>query len=410
MTSPKLRFKKDDGSEFPDWKFSSLGELVDIERGGSPRPIDKFITTDADGLNWIKIGDAPIEGNRIVSVKQKIKPEGLPKTRQVSKGDLILSNSMSFGRPYLLEVDGCIHDGCLAIRNIKNVFDITYLLYALSSETIRKQYKSLAGAGVVTNLNKDLVQQVVVSIPHLKEQQKIAEFFTALDEKIYLSQLKLDLFEKLKSGVMQKLFSQEFRFKKKDGSPFEPWESFTVGDLAQVVGGGTPSTLNPDYWDGDIYWLTPTEINSKYVHASNRKITLNGLNNSSAKLLPKRAILLTTRATLGACSINNQDNPVCTNQGFQSLVCKNFVDNEFLYYVITEKAFQKSMIKNASGSTFQEISSKNLKSISVHLPSIDEQRQIVLLLSTIDQKIDCVKRSLKVLKAQKTAFMQQMFV
>lgn len=340
MTSPKLRFKKDDGSEFPDWKFSSLGELVDIERGGSPRPIDKFITTDADGLNWIKIGDAPIEGNRIVSVKQKIKPEGLPKTRQVSKGDLILSNSMSFGRPYLLEVDGCIHDGWLAIRNIKNVFDITYLLYALSSETIRKQYKSLAGAGVVTNLNKDLVQQVVVSIPHLKEQQKIAEFFTALDEKIYLSQLKLDLFEKLKSGVMQKLFSQEFRFKKKDGSPFEPWESFTVGDLAQVVGGGTPSTLNPDYWDGDIYWLTPTEINSKYVHASNRKITLNGLNNSSAKLLPKRAILLTTRATLGACSINNQDNPVCTNQGFQSLVCKNFVDNEFLYYVITEKAFQ----------------------------------------------------------------------
>ena len=177
MTSPKLRFKKDDGSEFPDWKFSSLGELVDIERGGSPRPIDKFITTDADGLNWIKIGDAPIEGNRIVSVKQKIKPEGLPKTRQVSKGDLILSNSMSFGRPYLLEVDGCIHDGWLAIRNIKNVFDITYLLYALSSETIRKQYKSLAGAGVVTNLNKDLVQQVVVSIPHLKEQQKIAEFF-----------------------------------------------------------------------------------------------------------------------------------------------------------------------------------------------------------------------------------------
>ena len=183
-----------------------------------------------------------------------------------------------------------------------------------------------------------------------------------------------------------------------------------LGDLAQVVGGGTPSTLNPDYWDGDIYWLTPTEINSKYVHASNRKITLNGLNNSSAKLLPKRAILLTTRATLGACSINNQDNPVCTNQGFQSLVCKNFVDNEFLYYVITEKAFQKSMIKNASGSTFQEISSKNIKSISVHLPSIDEQRQIVLLLSTIDQKIDCVKRSLKVLKAQKTAFMQQMFV
>lgn len=255
-----------------------------------------------------------------------------------------------------------------------------------------------------------IIQKQELAIPCYQEQQKIAAFFTALDEKIRLSEQKLNLISKIKKGIAQKLFAQDLRFKNKDGYFFDSWKSYTVGELVDVIGGGTPSTQNPDYWDGDIYWLTPTEINSKYVHSSNRKITFDGVRNSSAKLLPKGALLLTTRATLGACSINNQDNPVCTNQGFQSLVCKDGVDNEFMYYVVTDSAFQKTMIQRASGSTFLEISSKNLKGIVIHLPSLEEQRQIATLLSSLDKKIDCLKQRVKALKTQKASFMQQMFV
>lgn len=265
-------------------------------------------------------------------------------------------------------------------------------------------------ASGVPSLSAATIERISVKVPVFKEQQKIAAFFTALDEKIRLSEQKLNLISKIKKGIAQKLFAQDLRFKNKDGYFFDSWKSYTVGELVDVIGGGTPSTQNPDYWDGDIYWLTPTEINSKYVHSSNRKITFDGVRNSSAKLLPKGALLLTTRATLGACSINNQDNPVCTNQGFQSLVCKDGVDNEFMYYVVTDSAFQKTMIQRASGSTFLEISSKNLKGIVIHLPSLEEQRQIATLLSSLDKKIDCLKQRVKALKTQKASFMQQMFV
>lgn len=285
-----------------------------------------------------------------------------------------------------------------------------FLGYYLNSNAFHMQLRKLVTGTKVFAINKSEIRKTKLSFPDVEEQQKIAAFFTALDEKIRLSEQKLNLISKIKKGIAQKLFAQDLRFKNKDGYFFDSWKSYTVGELVDVIGGGTPSTQNPDYWDGDIYWLTPTEINSKYVHSSNRKITFDGVRNSSAKLLPKGALLLTTRATLGACSINNQDNPVCTNQGFQSLVCKDGVDNEFMYYVVTDSAFQKTMIQRASGSTFLEISSKNLKGIVIHLPSLEEQQQIATLLSSLDKKIDCLKQRVKALKTQKASFMQQMFV
>lgn len=188
------------------WKVSLLKDVLDVERGGSPRPIDKFLTSDPDGLNWIKIGDAPIDGNRITSVKEKILRSGLSKTRFVRKGDLILSNSMSFGRPYILDVDGCIHDGWLSIRNSKNVFDVDFLVYLLASQEVKRQYRSLAGAGVVTNLNKDLVNKVILSYPTLREQKNIANILNSIDEKIVIIKKQVATLEKLKEGFMQQMF------------------------------------------------------------------------------------------------------------------------------------------------------------------------------------------------------------
>ncbi|MFC2765615.1 MAG: hypothetical protein ACFN3D_04895, partial [Lancefieldella parvula] len=108
------------------WEQRKFSTLVTIERGGSPRPIDDFITNLPNGLNWVKIGDAPVMGRYITSTSEKIKPEGLSKTRQVFPGDLVLSNSMSFGRPYIMAIEGCIHDGWLLIRDTQKIFDSIY--------------------------------------------------------------------------------------------------------------------------------------------------------------------------------------------------------------------------------------------------------------------------------------------
>ena len=199
---PELRFP---GFTDP-WEQRKLGEIVKIERGGSPRPIDNYITTDADGLNWIKIGDAPEQGRYIVHAAEKIKSLGLSKTRQVEPGDLILSNSMSFGKPYIMGIHGCIHDGWLLIRNNQNIFDLKFLCNLLGTEQLHAQYRRLAAGSAVNNLNKELVSGTNVGVPSKAEQLKIGQFFESIDQYITLHQRKLEHLQLLKKALLQQLF------------------------------------------------------------------------------------------------------------------------------------------------------------------------------------------------------------
>ena len=170
------------------WEQRKFSELVQIERGGSPRPIDDFITDAPNGLNWVKIGDAPTQGNYITKTAEKIRPEGLSKTREVHPGDLILSNSMSFGKPYIMGIDGCIHDGWLLIRNTYGVFDLTFLCHLLGTPQMLSQYRSLAAGSTVNNLNKELVGNTYVTIPSITEQRVLGAYLEQLDNLITLHQ------------------------------------------------------------------------------------------------------------------------------------------------------------------------------------------------------------------------------
>ena len=172
------------------WEQRKLGEIVAIERGGSPRPIEKYITESNDGLNWIKIGDAPVQGRYITKTSEKIKKSGLSKTRQVFPGDLILSNSMSFGKPYIMGIEGCIHDGWLVIKNKDNVFDLKFLCHMLSTEYLFNQYKMFAAGSTVNNLNKELVGNASVRFPKMLVQRKIGKHLESLDHLITLHQLE----------------------------------------------------------------------------------------------------------------------------------------------------------------------------------------------------------------------------
>lgn len=188
------------------WEYKKLGEVCTIERGGSPRPITDYITDSEDGINWIKIGDAQEGSKYITSTKEKIKPEGLKKSRFVHKGDFILSNSMSFGKPYILKIDGCIHDGWLVIHDNNNVFIKIYLYYLLASSIMYAKFSKLAVGGVVNNLNSSLVRKVDVSIPPLPLQHLFAQRIEQIEhQKSEVTKAITDL-ETLLASRMQHWF------------------------------------------------------------------------------------------------------------------------------------------------------------------------------------------------------------
>ena len=157
------------------WEWVRFSTLVEIVRGGSPRPIKDYLTSEVDGINWIKIGDTEKGKKYINNVKEKIKKSGLNKTRFVKKGTFLLTNSMSFGRPYILNVDGAIHDGWLAISNYENSLNKDYLFYILSSNVVYSQFLSLISGAVVKNLNSDKVASILIPLPPLPEQSRIVD-------------------------------------------------------------------------------------------------------------------------------------------------------------------------------------------------------------------------------------------
>ena len=226
---PQIRF-----AGFTDpWEQRKLSELVEIERGGSPRPIERYITDDPCGLNWVKIGDAPELGRYITQTTEKIKPEGLAKTRQVYPGDLVLSNSMSFGRPYIMAIKGCIHDGWLLIRDAQKHFDPIFLCHMLGAPQMLNQYRMFAAGSTVNNLNKELVGKAIVSLPSKDEQREIGIVLDRLDSLITLHQRKYDKLCVLKKSMLDKMFPKggslypEIRF----AGFTDPWEQRKLGEL-----------------------------------------------------------------------------------------------------------------------------------------------------------------------------------
>ena len=162
--------------EIPEsWEWVRLGSVLEIARGGSPRPIQQYLTTEPDGINWIKIGDTDKGGKYIYKTKEKIRPEGVTKSRMVHSGDFLLTNSMSFGRPYILKTDGCIHDGWLVLSNRFDCYSVDFLYYILSSPFAYYQFCDSVSGAVVKNLNSDKVSNALFPLPPLNEQRRIVQ-------------------------------------------------------------------------------------------------------------------------------------------------------------------------------------------------------------------------------------------
>lgn len=417
--NPKLRFKDQDGNAFPDWEEKKLGYELLIQRGGSPRPIESYITYNG-GFNWIKIGDAPVNGNRITEVKEKIIEKGTKYSRAVYKGDLILSNSMSFGRPYILEVDGYIHDGWLLLRDEKQQFDLSFLCELLGSEIVFRQYKKLAAGSTVNNLNKDLVQGVFIDIPSKKEQSKIATLLSDIDKKIESQATLVEKLKNTKDAMFVKMFPQgdnvnpTLRFKKEDGSNYADWGKEKLNKIASPKARiGWQGMRQSEFLDfGDYYLITGTDFDNgsinfdtccyveKYRYDQDKNIQVHNGD-----------ILITKDGTLGKVAyISNMDKPATLNAGV--FVLNNLdekMDSLFLYHYLAAPFLMEYANQQATGGTIKHLNQKVLVSFEIPIPDKEEQIKIGKCLSDLDKEIEINQQKYEKLCDVKKALLSKLF-
>ena len=282
LNVPNIRFP-----EFKEeWKKCRFKDVVRLFRGSSPRPIIEYLTIDnEEGVNWVKIGDVPTSGRIITSTEEKITKEGAKKSRHVYVGDLILSNSMSYGLPYIMGIEGCIHDGWFVLRDYEQNFNKDYLCNLLISDIVQKQYKKIAAGGVVQNISSDLVNSVYISIPSLDEQRKIAGLLSLIDERIATQNKIIEKLESLIKGIRNDVFgklrkSVGFNAMIGDVLSYEQPQSYLVEDT-EYTNEGTPvltankafvlgytSEIEGIYDKGDCIIFDDFTLDCKYVDFS----------------------------------------------------------------------------------------------------------------------------------------------
>lgn len=384
------------------WEKVELGKSADIFRGGSPRPIQAYLTQSRNGVNWIKIGDVAQNAKYISTTEEKITPEGAVYSRAVSKGDFILSNSMSFGRPYILRIDGCIHDGWLTIQNYQNSFDTDFFYYVMGSEETLKQYISMAAGSSVQNLNKEKVSRVIVVKPPLLEQRRIAEALSDTDALLAAMEKLIVKKRTIKQGAMQELLTGKRRLPEFEGE----WVEKTVDDcLDEIIGGGTPARSNAAFWNGGIPWVTVKDFATFNSRSTQEYISDIGLCNSATHLISKGAPIIATRMGLGQIVVYDID--VAINQDLKALVLNDsIITNYFVFWFESQKANFESM---GTGSTVKGIRLEQLKEFPILLPpTIAEQVAIAEILSDMDAEIDALTAKLNKLRNIKQGMMSEL--
>ena len=326
-------------------------------------------------------------------------------------GDIVYCLRGTLGKNAYIDnfSEGTVASSLVAIRP-KNI-DGKYLFYILNSD-IEYSQRILHDEGAAQpNLSAKSVSEFIIPIPNIDEQKKLSSFFDSLSNLITLHQRKYDKLQVLKKAMLEKMFPKngssvpEIRFK----GFTDAWEQRKLGDIADIVGGGTPSTGNPSYWDGEIDWYAPAEIADQiYANSSQKKISDLGYENSSAKMLPPGTVLFTSRAGIGKTAILTQKG--CTNQGFQSIVPHRGELDSYFVFSRTEELKRYGELVGA-GSTFVEVSGKQMAAMELMMPStMREQQTIGSFFRHLDHLITLHQRELEKLQNIKKSMLEKMFV
>ena len=402
--------------EVPDsWEWCKLGTVNEIARGGSPRPIKDYLTNDVNGINWIKIGDTTKDGKYIDSVKERIRPEGVKKSRMVHKGDFLLTNSMSFGRPYILNVDGCIHDGWLVISPIGEAYMSDFLYYLLSSSFAFEQFTNVASGGVVTNLNSDKVADTKFPLPPLAEQKRIVveiERWFALIDQIEQSQSDLqDTIRQTKSKILDfaihgKLVPQDpndepaIELLKRINPNFTPCDNghYPVGWIDVILGDifyhNTGKALNSSNKEGVLRnYLTTSNVYWNQFDLSLVKQMPFRDNELEKCTVQKGDLLVCEGGDVGRSAIWNFDYNICIQNHIHRLRPKGDLNVSFYYYVL--RFLKEHNRIGGKGIGLLGLSSNELHKIGMPLPPRKEQDRIVLKIEELFSVLDNIQNALE---------------
>ena len=419
MKSISVGYKQTEVGVIPtDWKLDFLGQKASIFRGGSPRPIESYITTSSEGVNWIKIGDVSANAKYIKSTSEKIIASGVKHSREVKAGDLLLSNSMSYGRPYILCIDGCIHDGWLTISNYEHEFEKEFLCYILGSECVSKQYSELAAGTGVKNLNKQIVGKVQVPYPASIDEQRAIS--TALSDMDALIEAKTSLLEKkraIKQGSMQELLTGLRRL---PGFPATPMKKTDIGEIPEdwmvyelgAIGSwlkGQPMSKGDIALDGKYECIHYGEIFTVYKEVIRNTVSKTNIKQKKTSQIGDIIFAASdvTPNGLARCSSVMLDGVIYGSDIIILRVKAKSMCSMFVSYSINYNKAQ--LIDRVTGTTVKHINSRDLSSVKIALPrDKEEQHEIALILSDMDAEIEILEHELKKLRDIKQGMMQEL--
>ena len=397
---PKLRF-----SGFTDeWNEVKLGDISkSITKGTTPK---KYSDT---GINFVKVES--IENNKIYKIDAFI-DENTHKnelSRSILKtNDLLFSIAGSLGRTTIVTeniLPANTNQALSIIRFYDNCnCNLNFIQSRLNTYDIAKYIFQNLAVGAQPNLNLQQVGNIKIRIPSFNEQNKIQGFLECVDIKIELLKKKYQQYQEFKKYLMQQIFTQKLRFNFTDG-----WKVVKLETLIKKgKAGGTPSSTNLDYYNGDIPFLSIKDMTEqgKYIVKTEKSITNEGLNNSSAWIIPKYSLLYSIYASIGLVAINRTE--ISTSQAIYGIILKEGVSLEYMYYYLTY--FKKNVHRYIETGTQGNLNAKLLKSFEVLLPSLKEQEMIVNILSLADEKIENTEKEIIKMNEFKKGLLQQMFV
>ncbi len=369
------------------WEQKKLIQLVSIVRGASPRPIKEYITNELNGFNWIKIGDVKVGSKFITETKEKITKEGAEKSRIVKKGDFILSNSMSFGRPYIMEIEGCIHDGWLLLSNFSKELNRDYLYSMLSDKIVQEQFINAASGGTsVDNLNIDKVSHTLIPLPPLDIQQKLVSEIKKIEqEEQKASDIVSGLRDEMKDiigtvqGESKKLRELcKYSDKRISSSLLTSKNYIGVDNMLQNMAGKIDSNFVPDSG-------TSTEYNIGNILLSNirpylRKIWFADENGGSSNdvLVLQKAI--------------------------------ESIEAKFVYYSLKRDDFFDYVMQKPKGLKMPRGDKQHIMDFKITLPSLAEQQKIIVQLDKIENKITALEKQIDLMPKQKEKILKKYLV
>lgn len=400
---PELRFPEFVG----EWNYTKLGTLGQFKGGGTPATVKEEYWSGE--IPWISSSDIN-EGDIFnLNITRYLTDLAISEsaTKVIPENSVLFVSRVGVGKLAVNKTQICTSQD---FANLTPENSDSYYLayYFLARNKLLHRYSQ--GTSIKGFTTGDL-KSVPINIPSLPEQQKIARFLSAVDENIQQLSRKKELLEQYKKGVMQQIFSQEIRFRDENGNDFPDWEEKRIGELTNVIAGGTPSTVKSEYWGGTIRWMNSGELNLKHVHEVENRITQNGLKNSSTKLIPLKCVLIGLAGqgkTRGTVAMNYVE--LCTNQSIAAIFPSEFTFiPEYLYQNLDFRYEEIRKLSTGEGGR-GGLNLKIIKAIKVPLPSINEQKKIAEYINELELIIKTVSVLIKNNQEFKNGLLQKMFV